>query len=165
MGREKSDDRMVPEGLRKLAPTHPPGGGGKAVTVSESVTQLELFSRTADSPKGGTAQVGRGRPRPTAYVLPKLETTQRLEPPATEIMKEVTNHGNLVRAFEKVASNKGAPGADGQSIEEVRKQLPRLLPALRRGLLEGSYQPGLIRRVWIPKRRGRKARAWHTKRG
>ena len=43
------------------------------------------------------------------------------------------------------------PGPDGRSINEVRKHLGELLPVLRRSLLKGTYRPGMIRRVWIPK--------------
>jgi group II intron reverse transcriptase/maturase len=60
----------------------------------------------------------------------------------------------LAMAFQNVASNKGAAGPDGRSIEEVRKLLPRLLPKLTKELLKGTYQPGNIRRVWIPKSGG-----------
>jgi Reverse transcriptase (RNA-dependent DNA polymerase) len=51
----------------------------------------------------------------------------------------------------KVVQNKGAPGVDGQSVETVLAHSKELLPRLRRQLLEGSYRPGDIRRVWIPK--------------
>ena len=43
------------------------------------------------------------------------------------------------------------PGPDGKSVEWVRKHLDEILPHLQRELLSGDYQPGLIRRVWIPK--------------
>jgi group II intron reverse transcriptase/maturase len=55
-----------------------------------------------------------------------------------------------------VESNDGAPGPDRQSVLEVREHLEQLLPALLRALLDGSYYPGLIRRVWIPKAGGGK---------
>jgi group II intron reverse transcriptase/maturase len=64
-------------------------------------------------------------------------------------MESVTRF--LATAFQKVASNKGAAGPDGRSIEEVRKHLPRILAKLTKELLRGTYQPGNIRRVWIPK--------------
>jgi retron-type reverse transcriptase len=66
-------------------------------------------------------------------------------------MEAVANHGNLICAFEEVAQNRGAAGPDGRSIDEVRKHLGELLPVLRRRLLDGTYRPGMIRRVWIPK--------------
>jgi group II intron reverse transcriptase/maturase len=57
----------------------------------------------------------------------------------------------LALAFQKVASNRGAPGPDRQSVEQVRKHLAALLPALHEALLKGTYEPGNIRRVWLPK--------------
>jgi len=69
-------------------------------------------------------------------------------------MTEVANEENLRRAFDQVASNDGAPGPDRQSVDEVRERLDAILRVLMRELLEGTYQPGLIRRVWIPKAGG-----------
>jgi group II intron reverse transcriptase/maturase len=60
----------------------------------------------------------------------------------------------LEQAFEQVARNQGAPGPDGQSIGQVREHLSEVMPRLTAALLEGSYQPGDIRRVWIPKSGG-----------
>jgi group II intron reverse transcriptase/maturase len=61
---------------------------------------------------------------------------------------------NLEKAFEKVASNRGAPGPDRQSIEDVREHLDELWPELTDSLLQGTFQPGDVRRVWIPKAGG-----------
>jgi group II intron reverse transcriptase/maturase len=69
-------------------------------------------------------------------------------------MDEVASNENLRAAFKEVAANKGAPGPDRQSIEQVRERLEGVLPKLREALLNGSYQPGQIRRVWIPKSGG-----------
>lgn len=69
-------------------------------------------------------------------------------------MEEVADPGNLAAAFERVASNKGAGGPDGESVIEVRAHLDVVLRRLHRALLDGTYSPGLIRRVWIPKHGG-----------
>ena len=53
-----------------------------------------------------------------------------------------------------MARNQGAPGPDRQSIEEVGNHLPEVLSTLARTLQDGSYRPGDIRRVWIPKSGG-----------
>jgi group II intron reverse transcriptase/maturase len=66
-------------------------------------------------------------------------------------MEEVASDENLRRAFEAVARNRGAGGPDGQSIEQVREHLGEVLVEMQRELLAGRYQPGMIRRVWIPK--------------
>lgn len=59
-------------------------------------------------------------------------------------------------AFEKVARNKGAPGSDKQTIEDVRKNFDKILSDLTADLLEGKYTPGNIRRVYIPKGKGKR---------
>jgi hypothetical protein len=56
MGRQESDDRVVPEGRRK-ADRAGESRQGKAVTVSQSAGQLELFTETAENPKGATTGV------------------------------------------------------------------------------------------------------------
>lgn len=152
--REKSDGRIQPEGRRKAVPTPTSAGGGKATTASEEVSQLPLFSETADSPRGAVPGKGRDRSRRSAqYAVPKSEDAYSMDSPAMT-MEEVASDGNLRRAFQRVASNDGAPGPDRQSVREVREHLEQVLPALRRALLDGSYCPGMIRRVWIPKAGG-----------
>lgn len=157
MGREKSDGSIVPEGLRKLTPTVVERGG-KGTTASEEAEQLSLFSESAESPQGVVARADAGRPAPARSAACKSESTNRGVLPAMSriSMEEVAGYANLVKAFEHVASNKGAPGPDGESIEAVREHLSELVPRLARKLLDGSYRPGMIRRVWIPKYGGRR---------
>jgi group II intron reverse transcriptase/maturase len=134
-----------------MAPTREfkPLGLGKAVPVYEQAIQLALpfdiaeLSAQAESvadldfsPKGSEASAE-----------PKSE--DKYEYAALVTMESATRF--LEMAFQNVASNKGAAGPDGRSIEEVRKHLPKLLPRLTKELLKGTYQPGNIRRVWIPK--------------
>jgi len=149
-GREKSDGREVPKGRRKAVPTAAGARGGKATTASEEARQLGLFFETADNPQGDVDEADTGQPVSATLAAPKSKDTRRSVPPAMT-MEEVANEENLRRAFQEVASNKGAPGPDRQSVEAVREHLHRLVPALHHALLDGSYQPGMIRRVWIPK--------------
>src|ERR1700722_12407289 len=101
MGREKSDDRVVPKGRRKAVPTSE-SRGGKAVTASQDAGQLEMFLGTADSPKGAVAKVGRGEPLPAPHTVPKPRTrTEMLLRPMT--MEEVASASNLALAFSNVA--------------------------------------------------------------
>jgi RNA-directed DNA polymerase len=67
------------------------------------------------------------------------------------LLESVASVSNLAQALLNVAWNKGAAGVDGRSVDEVVGSAPRLLPYLRRELLAGTYRPGDIRRVWIPK--------------
>jgi group II intron reverse transcriptase/maturase len=82
--------------------------------------------------------------------VPKTKVKPQQAGPAT--MEEVIERLNA--ALEKVAANKGAPGPDHQSIDDVRKHWPQLCRSLGSALREGTYQPGDIRRVWIPKSGG-----------
>lgn len=141
-GREKSDGRRVPKGRRKAVPTELGASrarGGKATTVSQQVGQLKLFRGTADSPEGADGGVDAGRPVSATRAVPKPRTTTRHGLPAMT-MEEVVSEENLRWAFQQVASNRGAPGPDRRSIDEVREHLGELWPVLSRELLEGSYQ-------------------------
>jgi group II intron reverse transcriptase/maturase len=85
--------------------------------------------------------------------VPKSRNKEATALPAMTI-EEVASEQNLRKAFKRVVSNKGAPGPDRQGIEEVRKHLDDVLRLLHLSLLDGSYRPGMIRRVWIPKSGG-----------
>jgi RNA-directed DNA polymerase len=151
MRREESDGRVVPHGRRKTVPTALCARGGKATTASERAGQRDLFLETADSPRGAVPGAATGQPAPAVrYAVPKSRHTPGVTLPAMT-MEEVASEENLRRAFGEVAQNRGAPGPDGRSIAEVRAHLATLLPTLRRHLLDGTYRPGMIRRVWIPK--------------
>jgi group II intron reverse transcriptase/maturase len=82
--------------------------------------------------------------------VPKSEHKEETVTSAT--MDEVVRR--LPQAFQAVASNRGAAGPDRQSIEQVREHLDEMLPELAAALLAGTYEPGNIRRVWIPKAGG-----------
>jgi RNA-directed DNA polymerase len=147
--REESDGRVVPEGARKDVRTAAMRGG-KATTASEMAGQLRLPFETAEIPQGARAKAKPDQAGQARSLVPKSKVTNSTVLPAMT-MEAVADDENLRCAFEEVARNKGAAGPDGQAIEEVRKQLDYLLPEMKRALLEGRYQPGLIRRVWIPK--------------
>src|SRR5438309_2327543 len=114
---------------------------GKATRASDQAGQRNLFLETADSPEGAVPGTGTGQPVPPArQAVPKSRTT----PGKTLLamtMEEVASDENLIRAFGEVAQNRGAPGPDGPSIDEVRKHLGEVLPVLRRSLLDGAYRP------------------------
>jgi len=155
-GQEESDGRTVPEGRRKAAPTA--GGlarrqGGIATTASQQAGQLGLFRGTADNPKGADGGTDAGQPAPAPHAVPKPRTKKRSALPAMTL-EEVASLENLREAFQQVASNKGAAGPDRQSIGQVRTHLDEVLRKLHDELLDGSYRPGMIRRVWIPKSGG-----------
>jgi len=70
---------------------------------------------------------------------------------AEQLMEEVCDRGNLVRAWKRVRSNKGSPGVDGMTIEGAKAYLREHWPNIRSQLLSGTYQPQPVKRVEIPK--------------
>lgn len=58
---------------------------------------------------------------------------------------------NLGAAFERVRVNKGAPGADQQTIEQFERHYRSNLDALQKTLRDGTYRPKPVKRVQIPK--------------
>ncbi len=154
-GREKSDGCGVPEDCRKAVRRAKERRRGKATTTSKRAEQLVLLRETADSPQGDVGGAALGQPEAAPTAVPKSRNTKRTTLLAMT-MEAIANEDNLSLAFQRVASNQGAPGPDRRSILEVREHLDVLLPSLSRELLNGSYRPGMIRRVWIPKAGGKR---------
>ena len=60
----------------------------------------------------------------------------------------------MLRALKRVRANKGAPGVDGMTVDQLPAYLKRHWPKIRRDLLDGRYQPLPVRRKEIPKPSG-----------
>jgi RNA-directed DNA polymerase len=67
------------------------------------------------------------------------------------LMEEVCQRDNLVKALKRVKANKGSPGIDGMKVEGLSDYLKTTWPRLREELLTGIYQPQPVKRVKIPK--------------
>ena len=70
------------------------------------------------------------------------------------LYNRMLNKRNLVKAFLKVKSSKGAAGIDGQTIEDFAESLATNVDLILTELQEKSYQPQPVRRVEIPKPAG-----------
>lgn len=79
------------------------------------------------------------------------ESRERL--PVT--MEEVLRRENMLKAYERVKGNKGAPGVDGLRVEDLAAYLREHWPTIREELLSGAYIPQAVRKVDIPKPGGR----------
>lgn len=73
---------------------------------------------------------------------------------ASDLMERVLSRPNLQAALKRVRQNKGSPGIDGMSVEELPDYLRERWPALREQLLAGSYRPQAVKRQFIPKSDG-----------
>ena len=68
-----------------------------------------------------------------------------------QLMERIVDGGNLRRALKRVQQNKGSPGVDGLTVEELTDYLREHWAAIREQLLTGHYQPSVVKRVEIPK--------------
>ena len=88
MTRQKSEDPIVPEGLRKLSPIARMGRGGKGVPVDQEMEQLGLPFATAENPQGaGESQPVDRSTQPTSKPVPKASVLDETSP--STAMEEV----------------------------------------------------------------------------
>ncbi len=75
-------------------------------------------------------------------VIPGLEVS---------LWEQMLSPENLGRALRRVRANRGAPGADGMTTEELVPWLREHWASVREALDAGTYRPSPVRRVVIPK--------------
>ena len=71
------------------------------------------------------------------------------------LVARVVEKTNVLKAWKRVKSNKGAPGSDGMALEDFPAYAREHWPTIRQSLLDGVYQPQPVWRVAIPKPSGR----------
>ena len=82
------------------------------------------------------------------YRSAKQDPTRRFH----ALYDKVARADVLVRAWGEVRANRGAPGVDGTSIEDVEESgVETFLEQIARSLKERTYRPAPLRRVDIPK--------------
>jgi RNA-directed DNA polymerase len=106
--------------------------------------QIELnFSPT---PAGEACEASREE----TESLPTMNDPQ--SPASTNrLMEEVCERENLKEALRRVKANKGSPGVDGITVNQLDGYLEQHWPAIREQLLSGTYKPKPVKRVEIPK--------------
>ncbi len=70
------------------------------------------------------------------------------------LMEQVVARENAVEALKRVRRNKGSPGIDGMTVDELTPYLREHWPVIREQLLAGTYQPNAVKRQLIPKSGG-----------
>lgn len=63
----------------------------------------------------------------------------------------VVNDYNIQEAIKAVTRNKGAPGIDGVTTEEIKGIMQKQWPKIKQEILDGTYRPSPVKRVEIPK--------------
>ncbi|TKD44917.1 group II intron reverse transcriptase/maturase [Azotobacter chroococcum] len=71
------------------------------------------------------------------------------------LLAHVLDRANLQRALKQVRQNKGAPGIDGMTVDELPDYLLHHWLEIRAQLEAGTYRPQPVKRVEIPKPDGK----------
>lgn len=67
------------------------------------------------------------------------------------LMEQVVARANALAALKRVKQNKGSPGVDGMTVDQLTPHLAKHWEAIREQLLAGSYRPQPVKRQEIPK--------------
>jgi RNA-directed DNA polymerase len=80
-------------------------------------------------------------------------TEREAESPAgkQQLMEKVVERENLIKALKRVQANKGSPGVDGMTVDDLPGYLKGHWAAIREQLMSGTYEPQPVKRVEIEK--------------
>lgn len=72
-----------------------------------------------------------------------------------KLMEEILSEKNLKMAIKKVKQNKGAPGVDKMTVQEVEQWFEQYREGLISEIMNKQYRPMPVKRVYIPKPNGK----------
>jgi RNA-directed DNA polymerase len=105
-------------------------------------------------PEKEAVQLPTNQGEPNRYPVQTSITSQREH--RSDLMEEVLSRENMLQALRRVEQNKGAPGIDNLTIENLKPYLRQNWLIIKEQLLKGEYRPQPLLRVEIPKPDGRK---------
>ena len=82
---------------------------------------------------------------------PPAPAPERAGALAQDLMEEVVRGPNLWQALKRVQGNKGSPGVDGMTVQQLPGYLRQEWAGVREALLAGNYRPQPVKRVALPK--------------
>ena len=82
-----------------------------------------------------------------------LVAERETESPAgnRQLMEEIVERENLIKAMKRVQANRGSPGVDGMTVDELPEYLKGHWTVIRGQLMSGAYKPQPVKRVEIEK--------------
>ena len=75
------------------------------------------------------------------------------------LLEEVLRRENPITAYRSVRANKGAPGTDGMTVDDLKPHPTEHWPRIKQQPLSGTYVPQAVKRVDIPKPSGKGTRS------
>ena len=73
-----------------------------------------------------------------------------------KLIEQILSQSNLKEAIRKVKINKGAPGVDRKSVDELDTYFKKHQTEIKASIMEMKYRPQPVKRVYIPKANGKK---------
>ena len=146
---EKSAEAVVAEGFGERGPPQCEGPNSEEseTTVDHVRAMHQMSNEQFELPLElrGDAPMGQrsGEARATAHRDERSGLA--------DLMEQIVERGNLVRALKRVRTNRGSPGVDEMTVDDLPDYLRDHWPAIREQLLTGRYQPSAVKRVEIPK--------------
>lgn len=122
---------------------------GKA--VHQMSEQLDLLECSELLPRGWGASPSAPQSGEAGRATNEDERSGAIHSP---LMERVVARENAIAALKRVRRNKGSPGIDGMTVDDLTPYLREHWPAIREQLVAGSYQPDAVRRKDIRKRGG-----------
>jgi group II intron reverse transcriptase/maturase len=118
-----------------------------ATTVDHEEAAHQMSNEQFELPLEGRGEAPTGRQSGEARST--IHSAERSG--LADLMDQIVERGNLVRALKRVRTNQGSPGMDGMTVDELPDHLRDHWPTIRGQLLTGRYQPSAVQRVEIPK--------------
>ena len=73
-----------------------------------------------------------------------------------ELIERILSEENINEAIRRVKSNKGAPGVDKMTVNEIDRDFEEHKEEIKASIMEMKYKPQPVRGVYIPKANGKK---------
>ena len=73
-----------------------------------------------------------------------------------ELIEQILSQSNLKEAICRVKINKGAPGVDKRTVDELDSYFKKHQAEIKDAIMKMKYRPQAVRRVYIPKANGKK---------
>jgi len=73
-----------------------------------------------------------------------------------ELIEKILSEENINEAIKRVKSNKGAPGVDKMTVNEIDEYFRVHKEEIKNSIMAMKYKPQPVRRVYIPKANGKK---------
>jgi RNA-directed DNA polymerase len=117
------------------------------VTEGDAESMAEMPESHPEGSGRKSREYGKGASNGTARREP-------VRPEELQLMEAVVARENLLDAYSRVMSNKGAAGVDEMPVEQLKPYLQEHWAQIKEDLLNGAYQPQAVRCVEIPKPNG-----------